>query len=705
MLTAIIILVSMAQILLSLFVLLRARSNLSNRLFFFIGLTTLGWALANYLSIVFLESSFIIYIVRITMFFVVLQNACFYLFARTFPDTSWRHSRKGVVWYGIFTFIAAAAALSPFVFTSIEIKNGSPSVVPGPAILIFMLHAGFSIIMAFKALIAKTKVAVGVQKSQLHLLLFGSTLIWVIVPITNFALTPLLKTTFFIVYGPLYTLAFASIIAFSMLKHKLFDIRFFVLRGTAYTFSMLLVTGLYVVPVVFLTALLTDIRIRIELLVFAVILSVLLAVFYEYIKNKFNALTYSIFLRGYYEPQEVLNRLSDMLVGTISAKTIKVGSSKIFHDVFRPKIIHFFLENTRKTELHHMVERAAAAHARRKIILTEELKDLPDIQQYLDSHDVALIVRLRTNTTDLGFMTLGHKDSGDIYSLRDLRFISVATDEIAISLQNALHFEEIQHFNLTLQDKVTSATRKLRETNKKLKELDETKDDFISMASHQLRTPLTSVKGYLSMVLEGDAGKVTAAQQKMLEQAYVSSQRMTYLISDLLNVSRLKTGKFVIERTSTNLVTMVQQEIAQLTEAAKGRNLTLLFNPPKDFPNLMLDETKTRQLVMNFVDNAIYYTPPGGVIEINVVNKPESVELTVVDNGLGVPKRDQPHLFTKFYRANNARKARPDGTGLGLFMAKKVVIAQGGAIIFKSQEGKGSTFGFTFPKTKELLGK
>ena len=111
----------------------------------------------------------------------------------------------------------------------------------------------------------------------------------------------------------------------------------------------------------------------------------------------------------------------------------------------------------------------------------------------------------------------------------------------------------------------------------------------------------------------------------------------------------------------------------------------------------MLDETKTRQLVMNFLDNAIYYTPSGGSITVQLVDNQKSVELRITDTGIGVPKKEQPHLFTKFYRAGNARKARPDGTGLGLFMAKKVIIAQGGSIIFKSKEGKGSTFVIILP--------
>jgi signal transduction histidine kinase len=103
---------------------------------------------------------------------------------------------------------------------------------------------------------------------------------------------------------------------------------------------------------------------------------------------------------------------------------------------------------------------------------------------------------------------------------------------------------------------------------------------------------------------------------------------------------------------------------------------------------------------MNFMDNAIYYTQAGGEVRVQLIDKPETIELRIVDNGIGVPRSEQHHLFNKFYRAGNARKVRPDGTGLGLFMAKKVIIAQGGAVIFDSQEGKGSTFGFVFSKAK-----
>ena len=202
------------------------------------------------------------------------------------------------------------------------------------------------------------------------------------------------------------------------------------------------------------------------------------------------------------------------------------------------------------------------------------------------------------------------------------------------------------------------------------------------------------------MVLEGDVGTVKDKQKKLLQQAYNSSQRMVYLIADLLNVSRLRTGKFVIENKPTNLAKVVEDQIGQVRETAAARGVKINYHKPANFPMVMLDETKLQQVIMNFLDNAIYYTHAEGEINVTLSVTNQSIECTVTDTGVGVPKADQHHLFSKFYRAGNARKMRPDGTGLGLYMAQKVIVAQGGAIIFRSVEGKGSTFGFTFARSK-----
>jgi signal transduction histidine kinase len=195
-------------------------------------------------------------------------------------------------------------------------------------------------------------------------------------------------------------------------------------------------------------------------------------------------------------------------------------------------------------------------------------------------------------------------------------------------------------------------------------------------------------------------GKVKAAEKDMIQQAFDSAENMVDLIADLLNVSRMQSGKFVIENKPTQLADMVAAEVHRLSETASNKKINLSFQKPASFPILSLDENKMRQVIMNFLDNALYYTPEGGAVSVALEAAKDSISYTVTDNGMGVPKAVQHHLFSKFYRADNARKMRPDGTGLGLFMAKKVIVAQGGAIIFKSMEGKGSTFGFSFPRSK-----
>ncbi|MGB2861163.1 MAG: HAMP domain-containing sensor histidine kinase, partial [Candidatus Saccharimonas aalborgensis] len=273
-------------------------------------------------------------------------------------------------------------------------------------------------------------------------------------------------------------------------------------------------------------------------------------------------------------------------------------------------------------------------------------------------------------------------------------------DELSIAVQNIFRLEEIRSFARTLETEVSDATKELRASNKKLLEMDATKDEFVSMASHQLRTPLTSIKGYLSMVLEGDAGEISPVQRKLLMEAFVSSERMVHLIGDFLNVSRLQTGKFMVERRECNLAKIVEQEVDGIKKIAASHSIVIAYRKPARFPILYLDEGKMRQVIMNFIDNAIYYSPEGSTIAIRLKVEAGAAVLTVKDSGMGVPKSEQKHLFTKFFRAENARKQRPDGTGIGLFLAKKVVDAHGGALVFESLPGKGSTFGFSLPIKK-----
>lgn len=521
--------------------------------------------------------------------------------------------------------------------------------------------------------------------------------------------------------GPLFTNIYIMAVAYSIVRHRMFDVRLVIARSVAYVLSLaVLVLGYSAFSVLAANRLLIVTNSAVGQELVNMMLLVFVALTYAPVRQFFDKFTNRIFYRDAYDPQAFLDELNKILVGYVDLEPLLQKSAEIIQKNLKAEFCLFGIKETKSTPQRILgtkvkefkikdiaFVRSQTPHIHSKVIVTDYLEAKQEqLRSVLQANDIAILARLINNPNKVmegtGYILLGQKKSGNPYNNQDIKIIEIIVNELVIAIQNALRFEEIESFNITLQEKVNDATRRLRATNEKLKALDESKDEFISMASHQLRTPLTSVKGYVSMVLEGDAGKLNKAQAKLLDQAFLSSQRMVYLIADLLNVSRLKTGKFVIDRSPTNLADVVEGEISQLTEVAKNKNITLTYNKPATFPTLMLDDTKIRQVVMNFADNALYYTPTGGQVLVTLEDTGRMVEFKVTDNGLGVPKEDQHHLFTKFYRARNARKVRPDGTGLGLFMAKKVITASGGALLFTSEEGKGSTFGFTFEKTRFL---
>ncbi len=361
---------------------------------------------------------------------------------------------------------------------------------------------------------------------------------------------------------------------------------------------------------------------------------------------------------------------------------LATGHKLVLPSELRLHTNHVWFRDAKKSLV---VNLGADAPGRAERILKIDKDNAANLLEILPVSSVYLL-KLKARGKLVGLLCVGF--TGTSHSAEeDGPFIDRLGEAIGVALDNKILFEENKR-----------VAAQLRRSNAKLKALDAAKDEFISMASHQLRTPLTAIKGYISMILDGDAGVVKKEQKAMLQQSFDGAQRMVYLISDLLNVSRMQTGKFVIDNQPSNLADVVVGELAQLKEQSDAKKIELIYDKPKSFPMVNIDETKIRQVIMNFLDNALYYTPNGGKVLAKLEATEQSIVFTVTDNGLGVPKSVQHNLFSKFFRADNARKMRPDGTGLGLFMAKKVVIAQGGAIIFQSTEGQGSSFGFSLPR-------
>ena len=526
---------------------------------------------------------------------------------------------------------------------------------------------------------------------------------------TNIILTNALGTVEPARYSWIALLIWTLTLVYVVARHHLLDVRLAVVRTIAYFFVFASLAGVYFGLAFLLSRFMYGQAVSSLELISNAGIALVLALLFQPLRHVFNRATRHIFYRDIYRSDDFFARLNRELSTTTDLRPLLKKAAETIGMTLDAGQSFFFVSYRGGERYisagtaHHSqflpkdgeaIERYLQHHDE-PVLVTERIDDRA-VQAFLRSHRIALVLPLRQSSARIGYLLLGERQSG-VYVRRDLRILQTIADELAIAIQNALSVQEVKELNATLQERIDEATKELRASNSKLQRLDQAKDEFVSMASHQLRTPLTSVKGYISMVLEGDAGDITPMQHKLLSEAFASSERMVHLINDFLNVSRLQTGRFMLDARPTDLAKVVGQEVDSLRSTAEARNLKLQYRAPSRLPILYVDEGKLRQVIMNFLDNAIYYSREQTSIKVKLTSEAGEMIMEVHDTGIGVPEAEQVHLFSKFFRATNARKQRPDGTGVGLYLAKKVITAHGGTMIFSSVEGEGSVFGFRLP--------
>jgi signal transduction histidine kinase len=235
------------------------------------------------------------------------------------------------------------------------------------------------------------------------------------------------------------------------------------------------------------------------------------------------------------------------------------------------------------------------------------------------------------------------------------------------------------------------------------KTVERMKTEFVSLAAHQLRTPLSAIKWTLKMLLEGDMGEITEGQRDLIEKSYQSNERMIGLINDLLDITRIEEGRYLYQPILADLVGVVESALKDGEDEVKRKGLTFHFQKPRGrVPRVTMDVEKIKLVVQNLLENAIRYTPSGGKVSVAISADKNKVEFKIEDGGIGIPKDQQSKIFTKFFRGSNVMRVETEGSGLGLFISKNIIEAHGGRIWFESKEGTGSSFYFSLPVKKEL---
>ena len=237
---------------------------------------------------------------------------------------------------------------------------------------------------------------------------------------------------------------------------------------------------------------------------------------------------------------------------------------------------------------------------------------------------------------------------------------------------------------------ITNSFERLAEANRM-------KLEFVSIVSHQLRSPLSNLKWATELLMSGKLGKTEEKQTEYFKILKENSDRMGELIKDLLIVSRIETAKLPIKKVEFSLEDLVKELIKEFRPFAQASNVEIEFQAKRNLPKIFADPSQIRLVIENLSDNAIRYIDGKGVVKIKVERQEKNLYLEIRDTGVGIPEEEQKYIFQKFFRSENVLKYQTQGSGLGLYISRAIIEKSGGKIGFKSEENKGSTFWFTLP--------
>lgn len=297
-----------------------------------------------------------------------------------------------------------------------------------------------------------------------------------------------------------------------------------------------------------------------------------------------------------------------------------------------------------------------------------------------DAHSM-ILVPMKIEKETIGVLKLGSRQKS-FFNQHHLRLSELIADRAAVLVQNTRLYEKIWH------------------ANQELERLNQVKTEFVSIVSHELRTPMTAIKGFVDIVLSEEAGPLAPQQKKFLRIAHNSIDRLTMLISDLLDLSRIESGKMKMDLFATRMEKILQESAETYHTTILSKKMQFSLEMDKKLPEILADEARIKQVIDNLLSNAMKFTPEGGQIKISAGDMGDYILVAVSDTGPGIKKEDQEKIFEKFYQVDSSLTRQIGGTGLGLAICKSIIEMHGGRIWVESEPGKGSTFRFLMPRLR-----
>jgi signal transduction histidine kinase len=297
-----------------------------------------------------------------------------------------------------------------------------------------------------------------------------------------------------------------------------------------------------------------------------------------------------------------------------------------------------------------------------------------------------------------GVIFAGNKSGYSLISEGDEELLTILANQIGQALENARLFEQVYHSQQELENKVNQRTKELAQALEEVRRISKMKSDFVSAVSHELRTPLTSIKGYASILMAGKLGAVPDQVKDRLEKINKHSDSLVHLINDLLDISRIESGRVEMKFEFRPLKEIVESVADLLTPQLKDKKIELAIQVQKDIKPVFVDAGQIQRVFVNLISNAIKFTPADGKITLKASDAGEYIQVDVSDTGIGIAEGDLEKVFEEFYRVDNTINQSLAGTGLGLSLVKHIIEAHKGKIWVKSKVKEGTTFSFTLPK-------